>query len=176
MWVSRTTHDAELTGKIEACGFNVVLNTDSTVHIFSVTAFCRDLLSTYFLKEGCIEHRQPKNLWNPSQMLLKDHLSVLPILPSLFHWCCVGDWFLDSSEFTVGLCCSLHPCHALLSRINLTLGDWKPKRWQDLRRETSLVFQSARSKKHLFRAEQRYRPVLTAAGRAETQKGKNLAV
>ena len=85
MWVSRTPHDAELTDKIEACGFNVALNTASRVYLSSVAAFCGDLFSIYCLKEEGNEHHQPKNLSNPSEMLLKGHLSFPPVLPSLFH-------------------------------------------------------------------------------------------
>lgn len=85
VWLSRTPHDAEVIDKIEVCGFNVALSTDSRAYIPSVTAFCGNLLSTYCLKEEGNEHHQPRDLRNPSEMLFKDHLCLPPHLPSLFH-------------------------------------------------------------------------------------------
>lgn len=90
-------------------------------------------------------------------MLLKDHLSLPPSFLPCFIDVVWVTGSSDSSQFTVGLCCSHHICHALISSINPTLGDWKPRRQQDLKRETSLFFHSARTTKHLFRAEQWYR-------------------
>lgn len=142
VWVSRTPHDAELTDKV--CGYNIALTTHFRVYIPSFGAFCRDLFfsSTYCLKEEGNDHHQPKNLRNQSERLLKDHLS-LPPSPSFPVLLVLCGWLVHlTSQFTVGLCYSTHICHALFSTINPTLGDWKPKRQQHPKRQTSLHFHS----------------------------------
>lgn len=79
------------------------------------------------------------------------HSSFCP--SSLFHWCHVDDWFICLLSVHTGSLL-LRICHGLVRSMNPTLGNWKPKRHQNLKRETSLFFHSARTKKHLFRAEQ----------------------
>lgn len=80
-------------------------------------------------------------------------LSLLPILLSLF---------IDAVHLTllssqwVSAAVLLFAVHGLVAWI-LLWDTEKSKRQQDLKRVTSLFFHSARTKKHLFRAEQWYR-------------------
>lgn len=164
--VSRTPCDAELTDKIETCGFNVALNTDSRVYIPFVPAFCIYLSSTYCLKEEGNEHHQPKNLRNLSEMLLKDHLSLPSVLPSLFCWCCVSDWLFSVPKW-VSVAPLIFAMHWLVAQIL----HWETGSLRDRGSEkgNQLVFQQERRS---ICSEQNSDTdtVWTAAGWAETQK------